>query len=105
MAIMTRKVAPKSEPSFEVRSVKNTFFNGDKFKVILNDPNSHKLNDDIVIATRSRGLSVEKHFQGFGRFSPVDGFRRLDLRDFRDALSALNLEWAKKTEITSSLFL
>jgi len=48
----TKKIAPKIEPAFEVRSSKNTFFNGEKFAVVLRDSQSHRLNDDIITGTR-----------------------------------------------------
>lgn len=47
-----KKVAPKQEPLFEVRSHKNTYFNGEKFTMTLADPSSYKLCDDIIIYTR-----------------------------------------------------
>ena len=38
MPNLAKKVAPKAEPNFEVRSQKNTFFNGEKFTIVLSDP-------------------------------------------------------------------
>ena len=49
---MTKRIPPKAEPSYEVRSNKNTYFNGEKFSVQLGDPESNKLNDAIIISTR-----------------------------------------------------
>ena len=34
----------------------------------------------------------------------MDGLRHLDLRDFREALSALKITWADKSETTGTLY-
>lgn len=100
----SKRVPPKAEASYEARSNKNTYFNGESFASPMRDPFFFKLNDEIITSTRQKGVSVEKHFQGFGRFSPQDGLRHLDLRDFKEALSALNISWAERSETTASLY-
>lgn len=56
-------VAPKTEPNFEVRSKKNTYFDAIEFGVgLLTDPFHIKCCDDMLLETRKRGLSVEQHF-------------------------------------------
>lgn len=83
-------VAPKTEPIYEFRSKKNTYFDSIEFGVSpLTDPFHLKCCDDILLETRQRGCSVEQHFQKYGVFSKHDGERHIDIGEFREALMNL----------------
>ena len=57
----------------------------------------HEKMDEIIIATRRIGVSVEGYFQRFGKFSTQDGVRKVDTKQFRDAVANLDgMEWAKE---------
>lgn len=60
---MRKTVAAKIEPSYEVKSKKNTYFDGQLFGINnLTDQKHIKYCDDILISTREKGMSVEQHF-------------------------------------------
>jgi len=94
-----KTVEPLKEPIYVIRSDKNTFYESSDrnhfglqttflidFK--LGDRCSFKL-DELVRRTRQRGFTVEGFFQLFGKFSPNDGLRKLNLSQFIEALKAL----------------
>lgn len=62
--------------------------------------------DDVIVLTRRLGVSVEGYFQRFGKFSTQDGIRKIDLKQFTDAISNLSdSNWAtQKPLLVKELF-
>ena len=61
--------------------------------------------NDLILLTRKVGVTVEGYFQYFGRFSPRDGVRRLDLDQFMEACSSLpGLTWRRDEGAIQGLF-
>jgi hypothetical protein len=54
---------------------------------------SARLFKDIMMRTRSHGLSVEAYFQQFGKLTP-NGLTELTYENFRKAILGLKLSWA-----------
>ena len=53
--------------------------------------------DQLIIQTRVFGVSIEGYFQRFGKFSTQDGVRKIDNKQFRDAIANLDgMEWARE---------
>jgi len=52
-----------------------------------------RLFKDIMLRTRSRGLSVEGYFQQFGKLMS-HGLTELSYENFRKAILGLKLSWA-----------
>ena len=53
--------------------------------------------NDVVVLTRRLGVSVEGYFQRFGKFSTQDGIRKIDLKQFTDAVRNLSeSNWANE---------
>lgn len=52
--------------------------------------------NQLILSTRRIGISVEGYFQRFGKFCTQDGIRKVDSKQFRDAVANLdNMQWAK----------
>ena len=73
-------IDPLHEPDFIVRSKKNTYIEdtsqllgSEKAIERLYDSKFIGFCDDILLATRRRGFSVEKFFQQYGSFNKYDG--------------------------------
>ena len=46
--------------------------------------------DELILQTRLLGVSIEGYFQRFGKFSTQDGIRKVDEKQFRDAVANLD---------------